>query len=229
MHDRFARVHNSADPSTRNVGVCHDGTQACNSSGEFGTYAECENEVLPGAENCSNGIDDNCDGKIDCADPTCATSPACNTGCTDGQTRPCYDGPSGTLDVGSCKAGTQTCANGMWPTSCPGETLPTAEDCTSPDDKNCNYLPGCFDIFACLDSPACQTQCQLTSAACVCPTGDGDVATCPDGTLTDDGGFGTGDFMLDVTAISGQQVTQAFTWPGNGIGGVTVIGDGNFN
>ena len=102
----------SADPSQRNVGVCKDGTQDCPGTGEFSTYAACTGEVLPGAENCTNGLDDNCDGKIDCADPTCATDPACNAGCTDGQTRACYDGPSGTLDVGTCKAGTQTCANG---------------------------------------------------------------------------------------------------------------------
>jgi hypothetical protein len=173
----------SADPSTRNVGVCKDGTQLCGTS-EFPTYGECDGETLPAAENCTNGLDDNCDGNVDCADPTCATDPACDTGCTSGQTRACYDGPAGTLDVGTCKAGTQTCsANGTWPSNCPGEILPGTEDCASPNDKNCNHLPGCFDIFACLTDPACQTQCQVTKAGCVCPTGDGDVATCPEGTL----------------------------------------------
>jgi hypothetical protein len=170
----------SADPSTRGVGLCKDGTQTCPNS-EFPTYSECVGEVLPVGENCTNGLDDNCDGTIDCADPTCATDPACDTGCNDGQTRACYDGPAGTLGVGTCMAGTQTCANGMWPSNCPGETLPTTEDCSSPADKNCNYLPGCFDIFACLTSPACMTQCQTTKAECVCPKGEGDVATCPDG------------------------------------------------
>ena len=185
-----ARACFSADPAKRGVGVCHDGTQDCPGSGEFGTWSACTGEMLPGAESCTNGLDDNCDGRVDCADPTCATDPACNTGCTNGQTRQCYDGPDGTLDVGTCKAGTQTCANGMWPGTCPGETIPTAEDCASPLDKDCNHLPGCLDLFACLTSPACQQQCQTTKPECVCPKGEGDVATCPDGML----GITTGAF-----------------------------------
>jgi hypothetical protein len=171
----------SGDPSARHVGVCKDGMQDCPGTGEFSTYGPCTGEVMPGTESCTNGLDDNCDGTVDCADPTCATDPACHTGCTDGDTRPCYDGPSGTLGVGTCKAGMQVCANGMWPTTCPGEVLPMPEDCTSPQDLNCNHLPGCFDIFACLGNPACTEHCALTGSECVCPDGQGDVATCPEG------------------------------------------------
>jgi hypothetical protein len=185
----MSRACYSGQPATRNMGVCHDGMQVC-SGGEVGMYGTCDGEVLPGGENCTNGIDDNCDGLVDCADPTCATDPTCNTGCTDGQTRQCYDGPSGTLGVGTCKPGTQTCANGQWPTTCPGEVLPMPEDCSSPSDLNCNYLPGCFDIFSCATSPACQQSCSLTRSDCVCPMGQGDVATCPEGTLgVTNGGF----------------------------------------
>ena len=185
-----SRACYSGDPATRGKGVCQDGTQACVANGEFGTYGPCTGETLPGTENCTNGIDDNCDGTIDCADPTCATDPACNTGCTDGQTRACYDGPSGTLGVGACKAGTQTCANSMWPSNCPGEILPTTEDCSTLADLNCNYLPGCLDVFACLNSPACTVQCKVTMPGCVCPTGEGDNATCPDGMFgVSSGGF----------------------------------------
>lgn len=169
------------DPTTRNVGVCRDGTQSCDGNGEFGTYGACTGAVTPGTENCTNGLDDNCDGRIDCADPTCATDPACRTGCTDGQTRSCYDGPSGTENVGSCKDGTQVCAGGMWPASCPGEVLPQPQDCASPIDKACNHLPGCFNIFVCATNPACMETCQVTNPACVCPNGTGDAATCPDG------------------------------------------------
>jgi hypothetical protein len=173
---------NDVDPGTRNVGACHDGMQACNASGEFGIYGPCTGAATPMPENCTNGIDDNCDGKIDCADPTCATNAACRTGCTDGQTRPCYDGPSGTENVGICMDGTQTCANGMWPANCPGEVLPQPQDCTSPIDKACNHLPGCFNIFVCSTNPACMQHCMVTNPMCVCPTGNGDTATCPDGT-----------------------------------------------
>jgi hypothetical protein len=69
----------------------------------------------------------------------------------------------------------------MWPSTCPGETLPMPEDCSTAQDLNCNYLPGCLDIFACIGSPACMDQCVITRPGCVCPTGDGDTATCPDG------------------------------------------------
>jgi hypothetical protein len=93
-------------------------------TGEFPSWGACGGAVTPVAENCTDGLDNNCNGKIDCADPTCATDPACKTGCTDGQTRPCYDGPQGTQDVGTCHGGMQTCAGGMWPSNCPGEQLP---------------------------------------------------------------------------------------------------------
>jgi hypothetical protein len=183
----------SADPMTRGLGVCHDGTQQCVGGGEFGVYGPCTGAMTPSAEACSNGLDDSCDGTIDCADPTCATDAACATGCTNGQTRPCYDGPTGTLGVGTCHAGTQVCMGGMWPSNCPGEVLPGQEDCATLADRNCNHLPGCFDLFACITSPACQQQCMITSSACVCPTGQGDNATCPEGMLgiTNGSGIGT--------------------------------------
>jgi hypothetical protein len=76
------------------------------------------------AEAC-NGLDDNCDGRID---EGCA--------CTDGATQPCYTGPAGTRDVGQCRAGTQTCAGGQWGT-CQGQVLPAAEVCDGLDN-NCN-------------------------------------------------------------------------------------------
>jgi hypothetical protein len=172
----------SADPATRGVGICTDGTQACEATGEIPTYGACTGATTPGAEVCTGGVDESCDGRIDCDDPTCATDPACDTACTDGMTRACYDGPTGTLDVGACHAGTQTCTSSSWPSDCPGEQLPTTEDCAGPDDLNCNHLPGCFDLFACLTDPACQQSCQITDSACVCPQGSGDVATCPEGT-----------------------------------------------
>jgi hypothetical protein len=174
----------SADPSTAGVGACMDGTQSCQMSGEFAVFGACTGAVTPVAENCSDHIDNNCDGKTDCADPTCATSPACMTGCTNGQTRPCYDGPSGTLNVGTCRGGTQTCTNGNWPTSCPGEVLPTAENCSDALDHDCNHLPGCLD-FACIFTMGCMNSCQSSQLdpGCSCPQGGGDTATCPEGTL----------------------------------------------
>jgi hypothetical protein len=168
----------SAPATGRNVGACKDGTQACMSAGEFGGWGACSGATTPVAENCTNGVDDDCNGLVDCKDPACALDPTC--GCQNGQTRTCYDGPPGTENVGTCKDGTQICAGGHWPTTCPGEVLPTTENCTDALDHDCNHLPGCLD-FACLTNPACQAQCKVDRAGCVCPVGSGDTATCPAG------------------------------------------------
>ncbi|HAA55559.1 MAG TPA: hypothetical protein DCE42_12430 [Myxococcales bacterium] len=55
-------------------------------------------------------------------------------GCTAGATRPCYTGAFGTLNVGVCKAGTQTCnASGTWD-ACTNQVIPTRESKNSLDD-----------------------------------------------------------------------------------------------
>lgn len=45
---------------TNGVGVCHGGTQTCNS----GAFGGCAGQVLPAAETC-NGLDDDCNGLVD--------------------------------------------------------------------------------------------------------------------------------------------------------------------
>jgi len=44
----------------------------------------------------------------------------------------CYAGPDGTLDIGLCKGGTQTCTAGAW-AACTGQVLPTSEVCDGKD------------------------------------------------------------------------------------------------
>ena len=79
----------------------------------------------PQAEIC-NMVDDNCNGLID---ETCA--------CTPGRTQGCYTGAPGTLGVGVCRAGTQSCSTaGAWGT-CTGQNVGTLESCNGLDD-NCN-------------------------------------------------------------------------------------------
>jgi hypothetical protein len=169
------------DPKTRNVGACKDGTQTCLKKGEFSQWSDCTGAVTPANEACSAGIDTNCNGKTGCDDPTCATTKLCDSGCTDGQMRACYTGPAGTENVGICKDGKQACQGGHWPSDCPGEVLPEpTENCCDALDHNCNGLPGCFDLFACVTNQCCQDKCKSPlDPGCVCPKGQGDTMTCP--------------------------------------------------
>jgi hypothetical protein len=182
----------TGDPKTRNVGNCKDGVQKCLKQGEFSSWSVCTGSSLPGYESCIGNVDTNCNGKVGCTDPQCATNPACQTGCTDGQTRPCYTGPAGTENVGTCKDGVQTCKANTWG-ACVGEVDPTTENCCDALDHNCNGWPGCLDIFtpACITAACCQSQCTSPLAnGCVCPKGSGDTQTCPDGDhVVHTGGF----------------------------------------
>jgi hypothetical protein len=72
-----------------------------------------------------NTIDDDCDKKVD---EDCE--------CPSAEPVACYDGPSGTLDLGNCRAGTRSCAAGMLG-PCLGAVLPSVETCNEIDD-DCN-------------------------------------------------------------------------------------------
>jgi hypothetical protein len=59
--------------------------------------------------------------------------------CTPGETRPCYEGPSGTDGVGACKAGIATCVeDGSDWSECVGQVLPSPEICSNGIDENCD-------------------------------------------------------------------------------------------
>ncbi len=170
-------------PSTRNVGACKDGTQTCVAQGEFATWSKCDGQVLPAPPLCDGTIDTSCNGHVGCSNPLCANTPVCDTGCTDGQTRPCYDGPTGTENRGICHDGLQTCSNGQWNQTCAGEQLPEPINCCDAIDHACNGLPGCLNLFGCITASCCQSSCDAGAVdpGCVCMTGSGDTATCPQG------------------------------------------------
>lgn len=104
--------------ATGSPGVCGEGRTIC----EAGALS-CVAEVLPSIELC-NTEDDDCDGLTDEGD--------------DGQplSRPCYEGPPGTENVGACAGGRQTCESGGY-SSCAAQTLPTSEVCDG-DDNDCD-------------------------------------------------------------------------------------------
>lgn len=64
--------------------------------------------------------------------------------CMPDEVIPCYSGLPGTMDVGVCKGGTQTCLpdqTGFGP--CDGEVVPAAESCADAADEDCDAAPEC--------------------------------------------------------------------------------------
>ncbi|MBX3248866.1 MAG: hypothetical protein KF901_16945 [Myxococcales bacterium] len=109
------------------TGVCRPGRTQC----EEGTLT-CVDQITPTPELCTaegdDPADESCDGEIDEGCP-----------CIEGETRACYGGPPGTLDVGPCRAGAQTCtAEGRWGV-CEGDVRPRPETCANQGvDDDCN-------------------------------------------------------------------------------------------
>jgi len=133
--------------------ACSVGVGACARAGTIvcrpdGLASQCSaTAAVPGTESCNN-LDDDCDGTVD-----------------EGLTQSCYSGGAGTLGVGLCRGGTQTCVAGSWGTTCPGEVLPALEVCDG-QDNNCN---------AAVDEGLGLTSCGVGVCART-------VATCIDGT-----------------------------------------------
>jgi len=183
-------------PETRAKGVCHDGTQTCQGSGEFLTWSPCTGDAVPHKEACGSKVDINCNGSVGCEDPSCASDPTCDTPCTDGQKRPCYEGAAGTENVGACKDGQQTCIGGHWTKACTGQVLPGKEagQCGDQLDNDCNGAADCKDL-ACLLDLHCLLGCTAGSTRNCYegPPGTEGVASCHGGTQTckpDGSGFG---------------------------------------
>lgn len=62
--------------------------------------------------------------------------------CVDEEVRSCYGGPSSAKGKGLCLEVEQTCEDGVWP-ECKGFVVPTAEECTTKADTNCDGFVGC--------------------------------------------------------------------------------------
>ena len=118
----------SGPANTLNVGACKGGMATCNAQGTG--YGPCIGEVTPVLETCTLPGDEDCDGEVNESGAGCACEP--------NSTESCYSGPSGTLGVGACKAGTRACnAQGTLWGPCVGEVLPQQEDCSTLIDESC--------------------------------------------------------------------------------------------
>ena len=155
--------------ASRKKGICKDGAAACNSSGT-GWDKACPGEVTPGKEDCVDGKDNDCNGKVD-------DGAGCT--CKPGDTKVCYTGPSTSRKKGICKDGVAMCnSSGTgWSSVCLGEKKPGKEDCVDGKDNDCN---GKIDDGAgCVCKPgttkACYTGSSTTRNKGLCKDG---VAMC---------------------------------------------------
>ncbi|HUB09845.1 MAG TPA: MopE-related protein [Myxococcales bacterium] len=169
---------------TEGVGLCKGGNQLC----QNGSWSACNGEVVPASGFC-DGLDHECDGQ-----------PSTCEACSDGQVQPCYTGPNGTLGVGLCKAGTETCADGGWG-PCDGEITPDAGKFCDGLDHNCDGIPD-----TCQACTPGQTQPCYTG-----PTGTEGVGICKGGTETCQGngtwGACVGEVLPGTQACDGKDDT----------------------
>ncbi|MBN2496075.1 MAG: hypothetical protein JXR96_15890 [Deltaproteobacteria bacterium] len=115
--DGDSQVHPGADE------VCNGKDDDCNGIADEGVANACGGCGPAPQEVCGDGLDNNCDGRID---------EGCG-GCTGSETRECYRGPDGTQGVGHCHTGTQTCNGEFWG-PCEGDSIPEPEICDGVDN-----------------------------------------------------------------------------------------------
>jgi len=177
------------NPRLAGRGVCVYGRQTCEGVQTDGSWTACTGSGAPRMEVC-NGLDDNCDGRIDEGCP-----------CNAGQTRSCYSGPSGSAGRGTCRAGQQICnPDGTWG-ACAGEVLPTDErcdgmdrDCDGNTQNGCSCVPG--SQRSCYSGPSAAQRmgaCSPGTETCVrLPSGGTQYTAClgerlPQAEICDDG------------------------------------------
>ena len=141
--------------------ACHPGSKTCPAGGA-GTFGACTGEVVPTVEIC-NGIDDDCDGKID-------------------------EGTGGADCSTNCGVGTTVCVNGaITCNSMPGTTDDTCDgnddDCDGKIDENYVPVPCDDGGTVCMGMTKCvggTVQCSgepITQETCNCLDDDCDGKT----------------------------------------------------
>ena len=149
---------------TGNSGICAAGTTACRQLQEF-----CDQNQPAGTEGpfdsptCTDGLDNDCDGVTDAADPDCAVPPeVCDNGtddngnglidCQDPQCDGVTFGACDTGNPGICSAGTLTCNGSAIGPVCTQDQAASTEgpfgDATCGDllDNDCDGLTDAADL-----------------------------------------------------------------------------------
>lgn len=135
--------------------------------------------------------------------------------CIPGDFHFCYSGPSGTLNVGTCKAGTRTCSQTGTFGTCVGEITPAAGDACNGTDDNCNGIlnDGCNCLVGTtLDCGvgACSRSTSCTTGQETCVAGDPVQEICGNG-IDDDCNGQVDDgctFANGTACIDGQECTS---------------------
>jgi hypothetical protein len=171
-------------PGTQGIGACTGGVKTCDPQGS--AFGACMGQVLPSPETCSTALDDDCNGQVNEGGVGCT--------CVPGATSACYSGAAGTLGVGLCTGGQQTCnAQGTGFGPCVGEVLPQPETCLDAVDNDCNGDIN-EDGAGCLCAPSTTTSCYTG------PAGTLGVGVCKGGTHTCDAlGTGYGPCQGEIT------------------------------
>ncbi len=126
------------------------GYLACERSGDVCTWGSiCHPLPESDGSGCSDSVDNDCNGLVDCADPACATASACAHRCGDRR----------------CDAG-ETCS------TCADCACATGTVCASGACVACGRRDG-----PCCDGSVCDGGLRCSVDRCSCPDADGDGAT----------------------------------------------------
>jgi len=204
---------NGVDDNCDNARDCMD-TATCNGMACLGgglcMAGNClqQNETI-----CDDGLDNDGDQLIDCADPTCVSQV-----CSDGNG--CTTGDRCVADAGCVKTGDVSCM------SPPSGCFNMAGTC-NPDGGTCSYVPNtnaCNDTLGCTTNDVCNAgvcsgmprTCNTPPTSCFAPTGsciepNGTCSYAPiaagQGTCTDNDNCTTGDTCAGDGGCAGTPVT----------------------
>lgn len=110
----------SGPEGTDGMGACAAGVQRCAPEGHWDLW--CDGEVVPGAEDCTNGVDDDCDGTVDDSDHDGDGFGTCSNDCCD------VDG-GGCTDAQLVNPGAYEVVGNELDDDCDGEVDEPAEEC----------------------------------------------------------------------------------------------------